>query len=104
MGNNSFDQYSFLHFCVGGVLFYWNISFIPAIILHILFEYLENTKLGIKFINKYFTSRGLLRWPGGKYKADTLMNNIVDTIFFALGWFIAYYINELGIEYGWYNN
>ena len=32
------------------------------------------------------------------------MNNIGDTIFFALGWFIAYYINELGIEYGWYNN
>ena len=55
MGNKVFDQYSFLHFCVGGVLFYWNISFIQAIIIHTIFEYFENlftSKIDVEIITK----------------------------------------------------
>ena len=53
MGLNFADQYSLLHFAVGVVLYFWNIPLSLAIILHTIFEIVENTKMGMKFINTY---------------------------------------------------
>ena len=41
MGENTFDRYSFLHFSVGAVAYYWDINLKNLIILHTLFEFLE---------------------------------------------------------------
>ena len=74
MGENTFDQYSFLHFSVGAVAYYWDINLKNLILLHTLFEFLENTVEGIKLINKF------KYWPGGKDKADSPLNILGDTI------------------------
>ena len=88
MGENLFDQYSFLHFSVGAVAYYWDINLKNLIILHIIFELLENTVEGIKLINKF------KYWPGGKDKADSPLNMVGDTISAILGWLVAYIINH----------
>ncbi len=89
MGENTFDRYSFLHFSVGAVAYYWDINLKNLIILHTLFEFLENTVEGIKLINKF------KYWPGGKDKADSPLNILGDTISVILGWFVAYVINNV---------
>ena len=89
MGENTFDRYSFLHFSVGAVAYYWDINLKNLIILHTLFEFLENTVEGIKLINKF------KYWPGGKDKADSPLNMLGDTISVILGWFAAYIINNV---------
>ena len=89
MGENTFDRYSFLHFSVGAVAYYWDINLKNLIILHTLFEFLENTVEGIKLINKF------KYWPGGKDKADSPLNILGDTISVILGWFVAYFINNV---------
>lgn len=83
MGTNFFDKFSFLHFCVGAIFNYWDVSLLLSVLLHTVFEILENTPTGMKFIRN-FTS-----WPGGKSSADSLTNNIGDTFFFILGWIVA---------------
>ncbi len=88
MGEKLFDQYSFLHFSVGAVAYYWDINLKNLIILHIIFELLENTVEGIKLINKF------KYWPGGKDKADSPLNMVGDTISAILGWLVAYIINH----------
>ena len=99
MGKRLFDQYSFLHFCVGGTMFYLNMSFLTGIILHTVFEFLENTGYGMNFINKYFSRKGFFRWPGEKNYADLFINNIGDTISFIIGWFSASIIYYYGEKY-----
>ncbi|ARF10261.1 hypothetical protein Hokovirus_1_140 [Hokovirus HKV1] len=89
MGKNIYDKYSYLHFCTGSLAFYYNISLILWLILHILFEIIENSKKGIYFIDNYLTI-----WPGGKKSSDSLINSISDTIFGILGWIVAYYVNN----------
>ncbi len=89
MGTAFTDKYSLLHFAVGIVGYYWNISFIAIVILHILFEYVENTKPGMRFINEYITL-----WPGGKPSADTLMNSLGDTVYTAVGWLLAAWVSQ----------
>ena len=84
MGEFFFDKYSLLHFATGIIFRYFNIPFITSLIIHTMFEFLENTKYGIYFINKY-----LKFWPGGKPKKDTIINNIGDTVFFIIGYFVA---------------
>jgi len=86
MGNYLFDQYTLLHFAVGVLLYFWNISLTNTIIIHIIFEFLENTILGMTFINTYFKDL----WPGGKPYADSYINIIGDTIGVILGWSLAY--------------
>ena len=104
MGLNFVDQYSLLHFAVGVVLYFWNIPLILAIILHTIFEIVENTKMGMKFINTYIIHTGYFSWPGGKDYADSLINNVGDTIFFAVGWVLAAYLDVEGIKQGWYKS
>jgi hypothetical protein len=49
-------------------------------------------------INKY-----IVFWPGGKPRSDYNINNIGDTLGAIIGWLSAYYLDNLGNNYGWYN-
>lgn len=98
MGNNFFDQYTYLHFAVGIITYFFNVSLLNLIILHTIFELLENTKTGIHIINKY-----IYFWPGGKPKPDSNINKIGDTIGSILGWLSSYFLDKLGNHYKWYN-
>ena len=92
MGRRWFDQYSLLHLAVGIVAYFWSISLFMTILIHILFEIIENTPFGMNLINTYFQHW----WPGGKPYPDSLLNNTTDTIFTGIGWLLAY---KLDISY-----
>lgn len=98
MGYYFIDKYSLLHFGVGILWNYIGLDLISLIILHTLFELVENTKIGIRFINNYLTI-----WPGGKEHPDSIVNSVSDIIFSVLGWiFYRKYVgkirkSELGI-------
>jgi hypothetical protein len=64
---------------------------------HLLFEIIENTPVGMRLINEYFTF-----WPGGKPKADSFVNIVGDNIGGILGWVTASYLDKLGIKFKWY--
>ena len=53
MGTKIIDQYSLLHLATGIVAFFWNISFKWWMLIHVIFELIENTKTGMKLINKF---------------------------------------------------
>ena len=89
MGNLLFDRYSYLHFAVGVVLYFWELSLTHLILLHILFEFGENTQLGMKLINR------MSIWPGGKPTADSLLNSFGDILSSILGWLSVYYLDKL---------
>jgi hypothetical protein len=90
MGLRFFDQYSLLHFSVGVLAYFWSISFFITIMIHILFEFIENTPVGMNFINNYF----LKWWPGGKTHPDNLLNRTSDTIFTGMGWIMAQQLDK----------
>jgi hypothetical protein len=92
MGLQFNDQYSFLHFSVGVVTYFWGFSFLSAFVIHTLFELFENTQFGISFITNYFYF-----WPGGKTFADSPINMLGDTLFFLLGFVSAMYLDSLYI-------
>jgi hypothetical protein len=83
MGRKLIDQYSLLHLSVGVILYFFGINFYVSVMIHILFEIIENSKRGVKFINK------LTFWPGGKPYTDSLQNTLSDTVFFIMGWLLA---------------
>ena len=85
MGTKIVDQYSLLHLSVGVILYFFGVNFYVSIMIHILFEIIENSKRGVKFINK------LTFWPGGKPYADNLQNSLSDTVFFIIRWLLAKY-------------
>ena len=88
MGKTIFDQYTLLHFGVGIVVYFWNFTFLGWLILHTLFEIIENTQIGMYVINRYITW-----WPGGKDYADAPINSLVgDNIGAILGWLLAYVV------------
>jgi hypothetical protein len=99
MGVQAFDQYTYLHFSSGISAYFWNIHLINWIILHTIFEILENSKQGIKLIDNYIKI-----WPGGKKNKDSFINIIGDTIGAIVGWLSAYFIDKLGEKYGWYKS
>ena len=99
MGQYLFDQYSILHFAVGIIAYFWNISFMTTLILHILFEIIENTPYGMHIINTYMKI-----WPGGKPYADSFINSMGDNLSTALGWMSAYYLDKLSTKYGLYQH
>ena len=90
MGTQLFDQYSLLHFAVGIVAHFWGISRKVLFFSHIVFELVENTQVGMTFINS-----ALPFWPGGKPKADSLLNMVGDTLSASLGWYCAQLFVEL---------
>lgn len=97
MGFQLFDQYTYLHFAVGIIAYFWNISLVDWFILHSIFEFVENTQMGINIINKY-----IVFWPGGKPKPDSIMNRLGDTSGAILGWVSAYYLDTFGHKNNWY--
>jgi hypothetical protein len=90
MGHRAIDQYSLLHLAVGVVAYFWSISLFTTIVIHILFEIIENTRFGMNLINTYFQ----YSWPGGKPYPDNLLNNTTDTIFTGIGWLLAYKLDK----------
>lgn len=86
MGIHFTDKYSLLHFGVGIVAYYWNISFIAWFVLHVVYEYIENTEYGMKLINRFYFS------AGGKDHADSLTNILGDQTYGILGWIVAYLV------------
>ena len=97
MGLYILDQYAYLHFAVGIIAYFWAVSWERLLIAHTLFEFLENTQIGMYFINNY-----LPFWPGKKPKADSIINQMGDTIASLIGWLSAYYLDQLGAKYQWY--
>lgn len=87
MGTALTDKYSLLHFAVGIIAYYWDISFAAIMILHILFEWLENTPTGMRLINIYIKI-----WPGGKPAPDSILNRVGDTLWTAAGWGLSHWI------------
>jgi hypothetical protein len=100
MGKNFIDQYSLLHLAVGIVVYFWGISITNWLLIHMAFEYIENTTYGIMVINTYL--KGI--WPGGKYYSDSFTNIISDNIFAIIGWALAYYIDKIGQKNNWYRS
>ena len=56
MGTNIIDKYSYLHFAVGIIFYYWNIDLFYSIILHTIFEIAENSSFGINAGNSHALS------------------------------------------------
>ena len=90
MGLLIFDQYSILHLAMGIVAYFWSISLFTVIVLQIIFEFVENTQIGMNIINTYF-----IWWPGGKPYHDSLLNSISDTVFTGIGWLISYKLDKM---------
>ena len=84
MGKYMIDQFSLLHFAAGIIAYFWGFSALHTFLLHVVFEWAENTRTGMKFINEQFPF-----WPGGKPYADSLLNQFTDTIFTMIGWYIS---------------
>jgi len=89
MGTAFMDSFSLLHFAVGIVVYFWSIPLWLWVILHTIFEYVENTQLGMYVINEYITL-----WPGGKSHPDSFINSLGDTFFGSLGWVVAYFVHR----------
>lgn len=96
MGDYFIDQYSLLHFAVGIVAYFFGFNFKFWFWLHAFFELVENLQPIMNFTNN------LGFWPGGKYRADSLINRFGDQVFAIIGWYLAFYIDSMGNKYGWY--
>ena len=90
MGRGIIDKYSYLHFASGIISYFWGISILRWLILNILFEFIENTNIGVYTINNY-----LKFWPGGKPSPDTSTNIVSDIIFSICGWISTYYLDKI---------
>ena len=84
MGDSLFDKYSFLHFGSGLVAYELGIPKWRWMFFHVVFEMAENTEEGMRFINTNLTW-----WPGGKTRADHLINIVGDNLSAYLGWVVA---------------
>ena len=98
MGLNFLDQYTYLHFASGIIAYFWGLRLKTFIILHIIFEIIENTKIGMNIINKYIYKFS----PMKKIYPDHFINMVGDTISGILGWLSAYYLDKIGNKYQWY--
>ena len=94
MGLKLIDQYTYLHFSVGVISYYWNIKLETFIFFHILYEIIENSNIGMNLINK------ISQWPGGKEYPDSILNIIGDILGGVLGWYSAKLIDHYGSKYG----
>ena len=87
MGTKLFDHYSIVHFFFGVIFYLLKVPLWLHILLHILFEYVENTPTGMLLINTY-----LPFWIGGKDSADSLLNSFGDVLSAIIGWEFAHLI------------
>lgn len=90
MGGTLLDQYSLLHFATGVVAYFWGISFMTNLVLHTLFELIENTALGMWVINNVVRV-----WPGGKPHPDSTRNMLGDTAANIAGWLLAAWLDSV---------
>jgi len=99
MGTRMFDQYTYLHIASGIVAYFWGVPLLAWLVVHTIFEFVENTEFGINVIDTYFWF-----WPGGgKHKmADSHANIVGDTVGAVFGWLSSYYLDKLGAKYGYY--
>ena len=86
MGTQFTDKFSLLHFASGIIAYYWGISVLTWFLIHLIYEYIENTVYGMKLINK------ITLWPGGKECADTFVNSMGDQFYSLLGWIFTFCI------------
>jgi hypothetical protein len=93
MGAGFSDRYSLLHFAVGIIAYFWNVSFVAWFILHMIYELTENTNYAMKIINRF------PYWPGGKEKADSLLNSAGDQFYGMLGWLVAYIVSTYSFTF-----
>lgn len=99
MGHLFLDQYSLLHFSAGVIAYFIKIDIKTWIIINILFETLDNSKIGKEIINNI-----ALFWPGGRKKyPDTLINSMGDILSCILGWYVAFLVDTYGNKMGWYH-
>ena len=98
MGQQFLDQYSILHFSSGAIAYFWGIDFFKWFVIHASFEVVENTEAGMKFINENLTW-----WPGGKPKADKMLNVLGDNAAALFGWWVASQLDKTGKEKKWYS-
>lgn len=98
MGTLFLDQFTYLHFSSGILLYFWGVPIVPALILHTIFELVENTTIGMHIINRWFPF-----WPGGKSYSDTFINSIGDTLGFIVGWTSAYMLDYYGSKYKYFS-
>ena len=93
MGLYAIDQFSLLHFAVGILAYFWGFSAVHTLLFHIGFELVENTTMGMDFINTYIQF-----WPGGKPYADSIVNQISDTVMTMIGWYVSQYADAVSKE------
>jgi len=97
MGFRLLDQFTLLHFSVGVGVYFWGMNLSTWVVIHILFEIIENTPWGMNFINNTITY-----WPGGKSKPDRVINSVGDTLGAICGWLVAKYLDDYGNRHRWY--
>ena len=102
MGFKFIDQYTILHFATGVIAYFWYFKFWTAFSLHFLFEIVENTPMGMRFINQYFPKNGPFRWPGDKTEPDSLLNSTGDQLFFVFGYLLSQWIDNVANSRGWF--
>jgi len=89
--------FTFVHFIAGVLAALVGISFLFWLLLQILFEAWENSKLGLNFFNSLDPvlqkATGLTWEP---YKGDSLPNSCCDVAAGSLGWALGY-----GIRLKW---
>lgn len=92
------DVWSLHHFNSGVIyqLIVKNMKFknklLYGFILAILFEIIENSKFGIKYMK--ITSKEFLNNKWGTYNGDNFCNSVMDIIFFIIGYYVSCYINN----------
>jgi hypothetical protein len=69
-------------------------SILMILLIHIMFEILENTTAGMGIINT------IKFRPSGKPTADSIINQTGDTISSIIGWYSAYYLDKIGESRG----
>lgn len=97
MGRYLMDQFTYLHFASGIIAYFWGVTLKDWILINIAFELFENSDIGMKFISK------IPMWPGSKPTSDYHLNIIGDISSIIIGWLSAYYVDNLGVKYGWYD-
>lgn len=87
-----FNQYSLLHFASGIIAYFWGLPLLGWFIFHVIFEYVENTKIGMNFINTYIPM-----WPGGKQSQESFAESMIgDNMCAVLGWVFASFVDKGG--------
>ena len=98
-----FSGFSLIHFLCGMIAYQIDLSFNLYLVLHLLFEVVENYmirhpfwyKLWLKleyYMFKYVPQLFGLEVDWEHYEGDSLSNSIGDTIYGCLGWLFMYYL------------